>query len=114
MARLKRFPLALYNAVHSHMWPIYRPVPTAPELREIREQAVRIPSDISDYLGNISSEVVPLRPRLIVELGVRGGQSRAVLERAARISRSVLVSVDLDDCKRRLWQISTLVLCPIR
>jgi len=108
MPPLKRLPLTFYNAIHKRIWPIYRPLSSSPELKEIEEQAVRTPSDISDYLANIFCEVVALQPRLIVELGVRGGQSRAVLERAARISSSFLVSVDLDDCsavcgKSPLW-----------
>ncbi|HEV7674630.1 MAG TPA: class I SAM-dependent methyltransferase [Candidatus Angelobacter sp.] len=108
MPSLKRLPLKFYNALHKRIWPVYRPVPSCPELKEIEEQALRIPSDISDYLGNIFSEVSALHPHLIVELGVRGGQSRSVLERAARISGSFLVSVDLDDCsavcgKSPLW-----------
>jgi cephalosporin hydroxylase len=98
MPRLRRLPLKLYNAVHKSIWPAYRPVPSSPELKEIEEQAVEIPSDISDYLGNIFSEVVAMKPRLIVELGVRDGQSRRVLERSASISKSFLISVDLDDC----------------
>jgi cephalosporin hydroxylase len=108
MPRLKRLPLKLYNALHKSIWPVHRPVPSCPELKEIEEQAERVLSDISDFLGTIFSEVVAVKPRLIVELGVRGGQSRAVLERAAAISRSFLVSVDLDDCsavcsKSPLW-----------
>jgi cephalosporin hydroxylase len=98
MPTLKRLPLRLYNAVHKRIWPVYRPVPSSPELKDIEEQAERIPSDISDFLGTIFSEVVAVKPRLIVELGVRGGQSRTVLERVAKISDSFLVSVDLDDC----------------
>lgn len=98
MAPVKRLPLSLYNAVHRRLWPVYRPTASSVELKEIEEQAERTPSDISDYLGQIFSEVVAVQPRLIVELGVRGGQSRTVLERAARISHSFLISVDLDDC----------------
>ena len=45
-------------------------------------------SDISDHLATIFSEAVAAKPRLIVELGVRGGESRYALERAARVTRS--------------------------
>jgi len=98
MPPLKRIPLRLYNALHRRLWPVYRPTPSSKELKEIEEQARQTPSDISDFLATIFSEVVAVQPRLIVELGVRGGQSRTVLERAARISQSFLISVDLDDC----------------
>ena len=41
-----------------------------------------------------------VRPRLLVELGVRGGASTFVLERVARLVGARLVSVDMDDCSR--------------
>lgn len=37
-------------------------------------------------------------PKLIVELGVRGGDSTFALERAARSSDAYLLSVDIEDC----------------
>jgi len=39
-----------------------------------------------------------MRPRLIVELGVRKGQSTFVFERVARLFDAALVSVDIEDC----------------
>jgi len=56
-------------------------------------------TDISDHLLTLFTEGLAARPRLIVELGVRGGESTYVLERVARLSGGVpLVSVDLEDC----------------
>jgi predicted O-methyltransferase YrrM len=95
---LKRLPLKLYNSMYMRIWPASQSESSSPELREIEEQAAKNPSDISDHLSRMFSEVVAAKPRLIVELGVRGGQSRAIMERAARISNSSLVSVDLNDC----------------
>jgi cephalosporin hydroxylase len=89
--------IALHNALH-------RPEPAAPfsdlaELREI-EQRAQTPTDISDHLPTLFTESLPSNPRLIVELGVRGGESTFVFERVARLCGSHLVSVDIDDCLR--------------
>src|SRR5262249_8225440 len=79
-------------------WPVSRHASLSPELKEIEDHALQFPSDISDHLPTIFSEAVALHPRLIVELGVRGGESRFALERVARVTGSALVSVDIDDC----------------
>src|SRR4051794_24576059 len=46
-------------------------------------QRSAIRTDISDHLQMLFFESLPLRPSLIVELGVRGGESTFVLERVA-------------------------------
>lgn len=66
---------------------------------EVRARASR-PTDLSDHLETIFEEALEARPRLIVELGVRGGESTFVLERVARLTGAVLVSCDVDDCSR--------------
>jgi cephalosporin hydroxylase len=55
-------------------------------------------TDISDHLTTLFLESLAVRPSLIVELGVRGGESTFVLERVARLYRAKLVSVDIEDC----------------
>jgi cephalosporin hydroxylase len=55
-------------------------------------------TDISDHLIPILTKSVINNPRLIVELGVRGGGSTFVLERVAHLCDAVLVSVDIEDC----------------
>jgi hypothetical protein len=57
-------------------------------------------TDISDHLGTMFVESTAVRPALIVELGVRGGESTFVLERVARLFGARLVSVDIQDCAR--------------
>ncbi|HLJ62503.1 MAG TPA: class I SAM-dependent methyltransferase [Stellaceae bacterium] len=59
---------------------------------------MRLREDIGDHLSTLFSETLVMRPRLIVELGVRQGASRFALEQAARLCGSALVSSDLDDC----------------
>ncbi len=56
--------------------------------------------DISDHLPVLFAEALEARPKLIVELGVRGGDSTFVFERVARLCGSTLLSVDIDDCSR--------------
>lgn len=74
-----------------------------PEYREVVERA-RIDTDISDHLTTLFAKALEVKPRLIVELGVRDGESTFVLERVARLSSATLVSVDLEDCaKASTW-----------
>jgi len=68
-------------------------------LDEITEHAWRR-SDISDHLATLFLESLPVAPTLIVELGVRGGESTFALERVAAIYDAKLVSVDMGECAR--------------
>ena len=67
------------------------------ELTEIRELASTL-SDIDEHLELMFAESLLLRPRLIVELGVRGGTSTFVFLRAAKLCGASIVSVDAEDC----------------
>ncbi len=64
------------------------------ELAEIKRHAFSR-TDISDHLVSLFAETLSLRPELIVELGVRDGQSTFAFERAARLCGAALVSVDI-------------------
>lgn len=55
-------------------------------------------SDIRDHYGVLFSQAVSLRPRLIVELGTRGGGSTCALLAASHLTGSRMLSIDLDDC----------------
>jgi len=89
--------IELYNTVFRRVLPRVSPGSTHPGLKEIEGRALRNPSDISDYLTTIFCEVLAAQPRLIVELGVRAGESRFALEEAAKLNESCLVSVDVAD-----------------
>jgi cephalosporin hydroxylase len=80
----------------------HRPVVNRSKVRELDEiyEYARKRSDINDHLANLFFEGMSARPRLIVELGVRGGSSTFVLERVARLSGSRMVSCDYDDCSK--------------
>jgi len=71
------------------------------ELDEIREHSTK-KTDMSDHLITLFLEAMALRPALIVELGVRGGDgSTFVFERVARLCESKLIGVDIQDCPAR-------------
>src|SRR5205809_4035999 len=55
-------------------------------------------SDIHDHLGTLFYETVVAAPRLIVELGARGGLSTRALLAAAEETDAHLLSVDIADC----------------
>lgn len=55
-------------------------------------------SDIHDHLGTLFYETVIAGPRLIVELGTRGGLSTRALLAAADVTNAHLLSVDVEDC----------------
>jgi predicted O-methyltransferase YrrM len=55
-------------------------------------------SDISDHLNALFFLAASTRPRLIVELGTRGGESTRALLSAAALSDATLLSVDIADC----------------
>ncbi len=65
------------------------------ELNEIYERT-QCGTDISDFLPLLFYEAITQKPKLIVELGIRGGESTFVFERAARLCDATLLSVDIE------------------
>src|SRR2546426_8561780 len=55
-------------------------------------------TDISDHLLTLYAEALEERPRVIVELGTRGGESTRVLLKVAERCSGTLVSVDIEEC----------------
>src|SRR5579872_7286938 len=66
-----------------------------PVLTEALGRWAGSPADIHDHLGALFAETVAARPRLIVELGTRGGISTRALLAAAEVSDAHLLSVDI-------------------
>lgn len=64
---------------------------------EIRRYASKR-TDINEHLPVLFAETIRMRPRLIVEMGVRGGESTYAFERAAQLSDATLLSIDIEDC----------------
>ncbi|GBD89364.1 cephalosporin hydroxylase [bacterium BMS3Abin04] len=67
------------------------------ELNEIKERSTAL-TDMSSHVETLFIESLAVKPKLIVELGIRTGESTFVLERVAKLCRSKLVSVDIEDC----------------
>lgn len=55
-------------------------------------------SDISDHLSTLFYHALEASPRLIVELGTRGGESTRILLAVAEIANARVLSVDVNDC----------------
>ncbi len=97
LSRLAWIPARLYNALRRAAFPRRLPASGSKELDEIRQFAAK-PSDIDEHLELMFTETLLLKPKLVVELGVRDGASTFVFERAAALCSAALVSVDIDDC----------------
>ncbi|MDP3962624.1 MAG: class I SAM-dependent methyltransferase [bacterium] len=79
------------------------------ELNEIRRHAL-IDTDISDHLETLFNESMAVKPKLIVELGVRTGQSTFVFERVAKLHNAFLLSVDIAPQQNKTaWPRSTFI-----
>jgi hypothetical protein len=57
-------------------------------------------SHISDHLSSLFFFALDARPKLMVELGTDVGESTRVLLAAASITKSTLLSIDIEDCKQ--------------
>jgi cephalosporin hydroxylase len=69
-----------------------------PVLAEALGPLATAPSDIRDHIGTIFYEAISSRPRLLVELGTRGGVSTRTLLAAAEIANAHVLSIDINDC----------------
>ena len=56
-------------------------------------------SHIVDHLGTLFFFALDARPKLMVELGTGAGESTRALLAAASITKSILLSVDREDCR---------------
>lgn len=86
--------LAVYNAFVPRLKPA--DVTDDETLLAIREHA-HSRSDISDHLETLYRLALDHKAGLVVELGVRSGESSFVLEKAVRKTGGWLISVDLED-----------------
>jgi cephalosporin hydroxylase len=68
------------------------------ELDFVKKRALSKETDIADHLENIFYESIITSPKLIVELGVRHGESTAIFDQVAKKCGSQHVSLDIDDC----------------
>jgi cephalosporin hydroxylase len=98
MGTLSEFLVRVNRAVRGLATPRWRLSAPHPALAEALGRWADAPSDIHDHLGLIFAETVAARPRLIVELGTRGGVSTRALLAAADVAGAELLSIDIEDC----------------
>ncbi|MGA1839248.1 MAG: class I SAM-dependent methyltransferase [bacterium] len=72
-----------------------------PFLRDIQERMSE-PTDISSHLETIFIESLLVKPKIIIELGVRDGESTFVFERISYLTKCFVIGVDCDDCSQVL------------
>ena len=97
LSQLAKPVVAFQHAVRDWVHPFQASVSDLPAFVEVHEHC-RVRTDISDHLTTLFSQTIAMQPRLIAELGVRGGESTFVLERVAKLCAAPLVSVDIEDC----------------
>jgi len=88
----------IYNFITQYKRSRYQVEADLKEFKEIQQRSLKY-TDFSDHLTTLFAEAVSNQPKLIVELGTRGGDSTFVLERVAKLCDADLVSVDIVDCK---------------
>jgi predicted O-methyltransferase YrrM len=98
MDRLTRWSWKIQAWFRSLPQQRWRPATPHPLLAEALGRWVRDRSDIRDHLGTIFAETIATQPRLIVELGTRGGLSTRAFLAAAEVTGAQLLSVDIEDC----------------
>ncbi len=87
----------LYNALVDLKGTGLQPTAHCQTLAEIRQRSQKR-TPINEHLETLFLESLPLKPQLILELGVARGESTFVFERVARLCGATLVSVDINDC----------------
>ena len=65
---------------------------------DIKLKKLKSNNDICNQFDNIFYEVISHKPKVILELGVRNGQSTYVFNKIQKILNNILISVDIDDC----------------
>ena len=93
---LRKTAISGYNAIRTND---FAPVFYDDALRIAFPEGRPPESDISDHLPTIFADIVGAQPRLIVELGTRGGESTKTILGAAAHSDARVLSIDIDDCK---------------
>jgi len=91
------YRIKINNAFVGRRTPPKPPVTGLAALDEIQARAL-VRTDINDHLVTLFIESLSAAPKLIVELGVRGGETAFVLERVASLCGSRVVLVDIEDC----------------
>ena len=65
---------------------------------DIKNKRLNSNNDINHHFDNLFYEVTSHRPKFILELGVRKGESTYVFNKIQKVLNNKLVSVDVEDC----------------
>lgn len=65
---------------------------------DIKNRRLNSNNDICNHFDNLFYEVICLKPKFILELGVRKGESTYVFNKIQKILNNKFVSVDIEDC----------------
>lgn len=69
---------------------------------EIKDRRLNSNNDICHHFDNLFYEVILNKPEVILELGVREGESTYVFNKIQKILQNKLISVDIEDCAQVL------------
>lgn len=67
---------------------------------EIKNKRINSNNDIAHHFDNLFYEVTSHKPKFILELGVRKGESTYVFNKIQKILNNKFVSVDIEDCSK--------------
>lgn len=65
---------------------------------DVKIKKLKSHNDICNHFDNIFYETISHRPKVILELGVRKGESTFVFNKIHKLLNNIFISVDIDDC----------------
>tara|TARA_Y100000768_G_C23832950_1_gene612306 strand:- start:35 stop:784 length:750 start_codon:yes stop_codon:yes gene_type:complete len=71
-------------------------------LSEIKSKRIISNNDICHQFDNLFYEIVSHNPKVILELGVRKGESTFVFNRIQKLLNNIHISIDIEDCSEVL------------
>ncbi len=69
---------------------------------QVKLKKLNSKNDISDHFDNIFYESILNNPKIILELGVRRGESTYVFNEIRKTKNNIFISVDIEDCSKSL------------
>jgi len=69
---------------------------------EIKSKRLKSNNDICHQFDNLFYEIISYTPKVILELGVRKGESTFVFNKIQKILNNIHISIDIEDCSKVL------------
>ena len=70
----------------------------SPHFSDVKNKRLKSNNDICNHFDNLFYEVTCHKPKFILELGVRKGESTYVFNKIQKVLNNKFVSVDIEDC----------------